>query len=182
MELLASNLLVPNATLIVQVLAFLLTLGVLAKWILPPLDRAVKKRQAQIESSLNVADEAKREAEETRRLRDGILDEARREARELAIQASRTAEQLKASGERRGQEEFERIVANAQTEIARERARLTEELSGRVGELAMSLAARVVAREVDPALHQDLVAEAVEAFRARSSSGAQTPATSSSSS
>jgi F-type H+-transporting ATPase subunit b len=163
--LLASNFLVPNGTIIVEVGAFILTLAVLAIWVLPWVDGKVKERQAIIKSSLDAASEAKKEAEEIRKNRDTMLSDARDKAREIVAQANRTADQLRTDGEHRGQAEFERLVAAAESEIERARLMAIDELSARMGELAMSLAARVVAREIDPERHRDLVEESVAAFR-----------------
>ncbi|MCL4433260.1 MAG: F0F1 ATP synthase subunit B [Actinobacteria bacterium] len=168
---LASNFLVPNATIIVEVGAFILTLAVLAIWVLPRVDGKVKERQAIIKSSLDAASEAKKEAEEIRKNRDTMLSDARDKAREIVAQANRTADQLRTDGEHRGQAEFERLVAAAESEIERARLMAIDELSARMGELAMSLAARVVAREIDPERHRDLVEESVAAFRATGMAG-----------
>ncbi|MHB8263742.1 MAG: F0F1 ATP synthase subunit B [Acidimicrobiales bacterium] len=165
-QLLASNFLVPNGTIIVEVGAFILTLVVLAIWVLPPVDRAIKSRQEIIRSSLDAASEAKKEAEEIRQNRDTMLNDARDKAREIVAQANRTADQLRADGEHRGQAEFEHLVAAAESEIERARLMAIDVLSVKMGEMAMSLAARVVGREIDPERHRDLIEESVAAFRA----------------
>ena len=45
-----SNFLVPNGTLIVELIAFLIVLAVIGKYVLPPLNKAMTARQEQIRS------------------------------------------------------------------------------------------------------------------------------------
>jgi F-type H+-transporting ATPase subunit b len=172
-----SNFLVPDGTFIAELIAFLIILGIIAKWILPPLNRAMQARQEEIRSSLEAADEAKIEAEETRAQRQGILDESRQQAREIVAQANRTADQLRADGQVRGQQEYERLVASADAEIALSRQRALDEITSRIGALVLSVARQVVEREIDAQRHRGLIDEAVAALRAEASStGAATPA------
>ena len=54
----SSNFLVPNATFIVELVAFLVVLGVLAKYILPYISKPMEERQATIRQALTDAEEA----------------------------------------------------------------------------------------------------------------------------
>ncbi len=64
MPLATSNFLVPNGTFIVVLLAFIVVLGVIAKKVLPVLNKALTERQEQIRGELEAADKAKADAEE----------------------------------------------------------------------------------------------------------------------
>src|ERR1700691_2184514 len=100
---LAGIFLIPNATFIVELVIFIVILGIVAKYILPPLNRAMEKRQEEITASLAAAAAAKEEADETRSQREGILEEARERARAIVAQANTTAERSVAQAEERGQ-------------------------------------------------------------------------------
>src|SRR5579875_80525 len=162
----SSNFLIPNRTLIVVVIAFLIVLFVLWRYVLPVLNKALEVRQEQIRQSLQAADAARREADETRAQRQGILDEARRQAREIVAQANATAEQVKADAAARGQAEYDRLVAAAAADIALARQRAVDEVSAQVGALVVSVARQVIGREVDEASHRALIDEAGAALRA----------------
>jgi hypothetical protein len=54
-----SNFLIPNATLIVELVAFLVVLAFIGKYVLPYLKKALDERAALIGSQLAAADEAK---------------------------------------------------------------------------------------------------------------------------
>jgi len=168
----SSNFLVPNATLIVEVVAFLGVLGVIGKYVLPVLNKALEERQEQIRVALESAERARAEADETRAERQTILDGARQQAREILAQANRTAQRVGAEAEERGQREYERLVATAQSEIGLARQRAVEEVSAQVAALVLSVARQVIGREIDPAAHRDLIEEAVTVLRSSSASAA----------
>jgi F-type H+-transporting ATPase subunit b len=168
MPIASSNFLVPNGTLIVEIVAFLLVLAFIARIVLPPLNKALEERQEEIRTSLEAAEAAKVEADETRSQRQGILDEARTRAREIVGQASKAAEEVAAQSETRGQQEYERLVRAAETDIALARQRAVDEVSAQLGALVMSVARQVIGREIDAASHRALIDEAVAALRSSS--------------
>jgi F-type H+-transporting ATPase subunit b len=168
----SSNFLVPDGTFFAELIAFLIILGIFAKWILPPLNRAMQKRQAEIKDSLEAAERARAEADETRAQRQGILDEARGKARQIVAQANVTAERVQAEATDRGRQEYERLVASAEAEIALARQRAVDEVSTQVGALVLSVARQVIGREVDADAHRGLIDEAVAALRESGDSSA----------
>ena len=101
-----------------------------------------------------------------------MLEEARHQAREIVATANRTAEQVRTDATARGQSEYERIVGNAEVEIALARQRAVEEAAARMGEIVMEVVERVIGREVNAEAHHDLIDEAVAALRADTAGGA----------
>lgn len=175
--MISSIFLFPNATFIVEFVVFLVILGLVAKYVLPPLSAAMERRQEQIRESLEAAEAARAEADETRSQREGILDEARGQAREIVLQANRTAERLRADGEERGRQEYDRMLSSATTEIDLARQRAVEEVSSQVAGLVLAAARQVVGREIDAETHRDLIEEAVNALRSAGSSAGSAPGT-----
>lgn len=172
----SSNFLVPNGTLIVEIVAFLVVLFVIGRYVLPRVNKALEDRQDQIRQSLEAAEQAKTEADETRAQRQGILDEARQQARQIVTQANTSAERVRAEAAERGQQEYERLVASAESEINLARQRAIDEVSARVAGLVLAVAQQVIGREVDAEAHRALIDEAVAALRASadtSAAGAQ---------
>ncbi len=98
----SSNFLVPNATIIVEIIAFLIVLLVIGKYVLPVVNGQLEQRQQEIKKALETADLAKVEAEKTRSERDQILSEARHQAREILAKATRQAEQVRDEAQTRG--------------------------------------------------------------------------------
>jgi F-type H+-transporting ATPase subunit b len=168
MPLASSNFLVPNGTLIIEVIAFLLLLAFIGRKVLPPLNKALEERQEEIRTALEAAEAAKAEADETHARRQGILDEARTRAREIVAQANKVAEEVAAQSEERGQQEYDRLVRAAETDIALARQRAVDEVSAQLGGLVMSVARQVIGREIDATSHRALIDEAVAALRSSS--------------
>jgi F-type H+-transporting ATPase subunit b len=168
MPIASSNFLVPNGTLIIEIVAFLLVLVFIARVVLPPLNRTLEQRQEEIRTSLEAAETARVEADETRAQRQGILDEARQRAREIVAQANQVAETVAVQSEERGQQEYDRLVRAAETDIALARQRAVDEVSAQLGALVMSVARQVIGREIDATSHRALIDEAVAALRSSS--------------
>jgi F-type H+-transporting ATPase subunit b len=171
MPIATSNFLIPNATFFVELLAFLIVLAVVGKYVLPFLKAALDERIGKIKGELEAADEAKADAEAADDERRSTLEDARTHAREIVAQAARTAEQVTADGQSRGQEEYERLVQNAEGEIRLARQRAVDEAAARLGELVMDVVEQVIGREVDAEAHRALIDEAVEALRADTDAG-----------
>lgn len=158
-----SNFLLPNATIIPEFIAFLVILGVITKYVLPPLKKAMDERQQNIAQSLLVIDEAKArqagaEAEARR-----VVDQARQEARSIVDNANRVAEDLQTAGRQRGDEEYARTVGKAQGEIERSRRAAEAELVTNMADLVIAAAEAVVETEIDPERHRALIDEAIAA-------------------
>jgi F-type H+-transporting ATPase subunit b len=171
MPIATSNFLIPNATFIVELVAFLIVLAFIGKYVLPYLKKALDDRAALISSQLAAADEAKADATAADADRRTALEEARTQAREIVDQAKRTAEQVRADAQTNGQSDYERIVGSAEAEVKLARQRAVDEAASRLGELVMEVVERVIGREVDSEAHRDLIDEAVRALQADASGG-----------
>jgi F-type H+-transporting ATPase subunit b len=167
----SSIFLIPNGTIIPEVIAFLIVLYVIGRKVIPWVNEKVEERQKLIADSLEAAEKARQEAEETQVTRQQVLEQARQQAREIVTQANKTADQVRAEGQERGQQEYERIVANAEAEIALERQRALDEITSRIGALVLSVARQVIQSEIDAQRHRALIDEAVVALRSETSGG-----------
>jgi F-type H+-transporting ATPase subunit b len=167
----SSNFLVPNGTLIVEIVIFLFVLWFIGRKVLPILTKQMAARQELISESLQAAESARQEADETRAQRQQILDEARQQAREIVAGANRTADQVRSDGQERGQQEYDRLVGSAEAEISLARQRALDEITTRVGALVLQVARQVIEREIDAQRHRGLIDEAVAALHAEATSG-----------
>jgi F-type H+-transporting ATPase subunit b len=140
----SSNFLVPNATFIAELLAFVIILFILGKYIVPPVQKAMRDRQAMIDQQVADAEEARKKLAEAQADYQRALTEARTEAariRESArAEAQHTVDELKAQG----QEERARIVASGDEQLARQRGAIVRELRAEIGTLAVELAEKIV--------------------------------------
>ncbi|MFI5036078.1 MAG: F0F1 ATP synthase subunit B [Acidimicrobiales bacterium] len=163
--------LLPNGTFFVELAVVVVILYLVTKYILPPLNRAIESRQAKVAAALAAADEARVAAAATDEQRVHVLADAREQAREITAAAQALADQVRAEAGGRGREEYDRVVAAAQAEIATARQRAIDEASARIGEIVFDLVVKIVGREVDQGTHDDLVREAVAALHAEAQRG-----------
>ncbi|HEV8065102.1 MAG TPA: F0F1 ATP synthase subunit B [Acidimicrobiales bacterium] len=165
----ASIFLIPNGTFIAEVVAFLIMIAFIAKYVVPPVRGAMQKREEQIRTSIESAEQARKSAEEAAAKRREALEGARQEARTIIEQANETADQLRDEGRRRGQEEYERMLESARHEIDLERERARAEVMADLGALVIDAAERVIGSGgLDAERHRALVDEAISAAQATS--------------
>ena len=116
--LVASNFLVPNATFVVELIAFLLVLGVLGRYVLPPVNKAISARQEVIRQSLADAETGQDQGPAGGgRVQADLIEKARTEARAIVDEANKAAEALRSGGKERGEQEYARLVAQARPDI-----------------------------------------------------------------
>jgi F-type H+-transporting ATPase subunit b len=167
--MLGSLFLLPGFTFVLELIAFLLVLGFIAKYVLPPLRKAMNDREAQIRNSIQSAEDARRDAERLDAERRQLLEAARDEARGIVDQANQMAEQLRIEGRQRGQEEYERLLQGARSEIELERQRARDEVMADIGALVLQAAESVIGAGLDDERHRALVDQAISAAEASGS-------------
>jgi F-type H+-transporting ATPase subunit b len=161
----STNFLIPNWTFVAELIIFLIVMGVLAKFILPPLQKAVETRASSIRGELQRADAARADGEQAVRQRREVLAEARSEARSIIDEATKAADEERAAARTRAQEEYARLLDEAQASIEAERASAQLELVADMAPLVVAAAERVIRSQVDPHRHAALIDAAVAAAR-----------------
>lgn len=147
-----------NATLIVQMLVFAALWWFVAKFVWPPVTKALDDRSKKIADGLAAADKAKTDLAAAQRRVDEEIKKARDSATEVRAGAERQASQ--AIDEARA--EAARIVAAAkkaaeeEASLAAQRAK--DQLREQVAQLAVAGAERILRREIDAGRHADLLA------------------------
>jgi len=84
-----------NASFWIELVAFLLMLGLLARYAYPRIISAAEGRQRQIAAQLEAAEAARREAEEKLAEAEARLQDARNQAQEVISAAARSADQIR---------------------------------------------------------------------------------------
>src|SRR5271166_2208542 len=122
------NFLIPNGTFVVELVIFLIVLGIISKWILPPLREVSETRRVRIHTALQEADSARAETQRVLAERERVLNEARAQARAIIDDANQGADQAHEQGRQRGQAEYERLLEVARAETTSDSRRVREEL------------------------------------------------------
>lgn len=140
----APNFLLPNATFLVELGIFALLVFILAKWVIPPINKAMTDRQDKIRAQFAEAAQLKAEAQAAEEAHQAALAEARHEATKIREEAREQGAQIVAQHREQAQVEADRITANAHAQIEVERAQTMAQLKGEVGGIATALASKIV--------------------------------------
>jgi F-type H+-transporting ATPase subunit b len=154
-----SNFLVPNATFFVELAAFALLLFLLAKYIIPPINRAMTARQDAIREQFAELDEAKSEAVAAEEEFKSQIADARHEAARIREEAREQGAQIIAEMREQAQTEAARIVEHAHAQIEADRKAAQASLRSEVGTLATTLAGRIVGESLDDEARQSRVVD-----------------------
>jgi len=143
-EEMPSVLAVPLDELIIGIIAFVIVFGALAKLALPNIKKTLDARADAIEGGIKRAEEAQAEAQRVLEEYRAQLAQAREEAASIRTQAQadRTAIIEEARSEARTA--AQQVTASAEQQLAADRAQATAQLTRQVGELAVTLAGKVV--------------------------------------
>jgi F-type H+-transporting ATPase subunit b len=142
------NFLVPDATFFAELVAFLLILWILGRYVLPPIQKAIRERQQMIAKQVEDSEEAKTKLAEAEKAYHNALNEARTEAAQIRenarAEAQRTVEELRAQA----LEEQARIIARGEEQLASQRAMIVRELCAEIGTLAVELSEKIVSKQL----------------------------------
>lgn len=156
---LESNFLVPNGTFVVELIAFAIMFAIIARYIVPPINRAMEARQAAIRAEFAQLDEAKAEAAASKDEYDAQLAEARKEAAQIREDARAQAATIVAEAREAAITEQARIAEAAKSQIEAERQQAAHALRAEVGGLATGLAGKIVGESLDDDARQSRVVE-----------------------
>ena len=145
----APNFLLPNATFLVELAIFGLIVFILAKWVIPPINKAMTQRQELIKAQFAEAAKAKAEAQASQEANQAELAAARAEASRIREEAREQGAQIVAQHREQAQVEADRVTANAHAQIEVERAQTLAQLKAEVGTIATTLAGRIVGESLD---------------------------------
>lgn len=143
------NFLVPNATFFVELFAFALILFALARWVIPPINKAMAERQERVRRQFEESEQAKASAEAAEREFREQLSDARHEAARIREDAREQGAAIMAEMRAQAQSESERIIAAANAQTEANRQRVITELRAEVGDLAVTLAGRIVGESLE---------------------------------
>ena len=146
-----------TGTLIVQMIVFLILVGFTMKFIWPPITAALDERARRIADGLSAADKAKADLAAANARVETQLGAAREDAAKRLADAERLAQQIVEDAKGRANEEAARIVANARAEAEQEAHKAREILREQVAGLAVKGAEQILRKEVNPAVHADLL-------------------------
>lgn len=135
----------------------LLVYFVAKKYLTGPIMKIIAQRQKEIEDTYGEAEAAKTDAEAMQAEYRKRLSDAKSEANEIVKAANATAAQQAGQLMDEAQREAAALKRRAEQDIETERKKAALELKGDISLLALTLAGKVVEKELDPSTQQDLI-------------------------
>jgi F-type H+-transporting ATPase subunit b len=143
-----SNFLVPNGTFFAVLLIFLITLGVITKWVVPPVSKVLAAREAMLAKT---AADNRKSAEQVAAAQadyDETMAGARSEASSIRDEARNAGRQVVDEKRAEAGDEVAQTVRQADSELSDQRASTQTELQSSVDGLAATLASRILGVDV----------------------------------
>lgn len=144
-----------------QVLAFVLLIWFVNRFLWGPLSTLMAERQKRIADGLAAADKGKHELELAEKRAKDVLKDTKAQAAEILAQAEKRASEIAEEGKANARAEGERLLQAARAEIDQEANRAREQLRGQVASLATAGAGKILRRELDPKAHADLMKDLI---------------------
>ena len=144
-----NNFLVPNWTFVAELVAFVIILWVIGRYIAPPVQRAMRDRQEMIKKQVADSEQAATQLEQAQQQYRDMLAQARTEAAKIRDGARADAQRLSEEMREQANQEVARIQRRGEESLAQQRDQVVRELRSDVGELAVHLASRVVGESLE---------------------------------
>ena len=149
-----------------EVVGFLLLLAFIYRYVRPPLRGMMNKQAESIRLSITSADEAAESGASALAAARAALEAANADVTGITERAHQTSAQLRVEGERRGREEYERLVTSAAVEADFALKRARDEVTRQIGAIVLAATERVVAAELDAPRQRTLIGETIDAAEA----------------
>jgi len=146
-----------NATLIAQIINFVILVGILTKVAYKPLLKVLEERRLKIQGDLENAEQEKLAALKLKQEYSDKLNEAQNHALLIIDKASQLAEQTKEEVLKEARQESAKLLENAREEIEREKNKAVNELRAEIVSLSVAAAGKIIGKNIDEKIHAKLV-------------------------
>ena len=150
-----------SLSFLAEVIAFIAMIAILARWVYPRVLVAAEGRQRQIAEQLEAAQRARQEAEQRLKDAEAELQKARAQAAEIIEGGNRLAEQMRADGRAKAEEDARRIAENARRDIEAERQKALDSVRVQIADLVVAANEKVVGESLDIKRQRKLIEHAI---------------------
>ncbi|MGB6975974.1 MAG: F0F1 ATP synthase subunit B [Gammaproteobacteria bacterium] len=150
-----------NLTLLGQMLTFVVFVWFTMKFVWPPIMKTMREREKKIADGLAAGERGERDLELARHKSIEIIQDAKIEAGRILDQANQRGDSIAAEAKEQGQAERHRLIAHAQQEIELQANQTKRELQQQVADLALSMAEKIVQRDIDQNVHRKWLTKAI---------------------
>ena len=151
--------------LVLQMIAFLVLVWALGKWVYPILIKAIDNRQEAMEAGIKASQEAQKQAEKAEEKIGEELTAARKQADEILAATQKEANALIADAEEKAARRAKNIVEEAKSDMNNQIQVAREALKDETRALVASATEQIIAQKVDSSSDAKLVDAALNRAR-----------------
>ena len=149
-------------TFIAQILNLFIQLYLFKRFLFKPIKNILAKRQAEVDAIYDEADKAKLDAETAKSDYEAHLLTANTEAEAITQRAMDNARAQSEALISSAQAEAAAMKQKAEADIELERRKAVNEMKGEISELAVSIASKVVSKDLTAEDHERLIEQFIE--------------------
>lgn len=151
-----------NATLLGQMITFMLFAWFTMRFVWPPVTAALAKRQEAIADGLAAAERGHHDLSLAQDKAKDILRSTRLNCEEILSEARSRADNMIDEAKRQAKEEAGRILARSEEEVSQMASDARETLRADVSALVISGAEKIISRHIDAQANADLLEKLIE--------------------
>ena len=151
--------------LVLQIVAFLILVFLLGKFVYPWLMKQVDERQVAIEAAAKAATEAQASAAESQDRISELLDQARAEAAEIVDTAKLEATHMLTASEEKARSVAEKIASEARADVEKSVQAAKRDLHNETLDLIALATEKVIHTKLDKKTDAALIADALKAVQ-----------------
>lgn len=144
--------------IVTQLINLLLLFLLLKYFLFKPVQNILNARQAEIDKNYADAESAQNKAEALRDEYEKRIADAKSEASDIVKAATRKAQVHSEEIVRDAQSQAAHLLEKADAQIEQEKKKAMNELKDEISGIAVDIASKVVAREIDEKDHEELIA------------------------
>jgi F-type H+-transporting ATPase subunit b len=143
-----TNFLLPNGTFFFVLAIFLIVLGVIGKWVVPPISKVLRERDAMVKQTVEDSRKAANQFAAAQDDYEAEMSRARGEASRLRDEARGEGRKILEDMRGRASEEVATMLQQAEEELKQQAEAISADLRASVDTLSATLAGRVLGVEV----------------------------------
>ncbi len=151
-----------NATLLAQIVDFIILLIFLRLVVYKPLSRLLNQRSENIEKNIAVAEQERQQAEQLKAGYEAEMRRARGQAQDIIQKAAKAGEEQAAEIIESAKNEALRLKESALAEIQHEKQKAVTELRDQVASLSIMVAGKIIDQKITDDIQHGMVQEFIK--------------------
>lgn len=147
--------------LVEQAVAFLILVFILAKFVYPPLIKAIDGRRAQIEAGLEEAKESQEVLAKAETKVAELIEQARKDADDIIARSHQEATSMVSEAEDKAKQRAEQIVKGARAQLASEVTKARAALKSDTVQLVAQATEHIIGEKLDAKKDEHLIKKAM---------------------